>query len=72
MGAEEGVVGHVVPALEAESTMLADLRHAAAELGAVFLEQPLLGDRAGRDHGAVRRADERPPPRGSRTPYFFQ
>jgi hypothetical protein len=48
----------------------ADLLHAAADARAVTRQQPLLRHRAGRHHRAVSRAEDRPPPRGSRSPYL--
>ena len=41
----------------------AELREIAANLDAVLFAQPLLRDRSGGHRGAVKRADDRPPPR---------
>ena len=50
VGGEEGVLADVLPAFERDLE-LAELRHAAAELGAVGLAQPFAGHGAGADHG---------------------
>jgi hypothetical protein len=68
---KERVVRHMVPALERDGD-LADLRHAAAKRGAILFSSHFLATAPAATMGAVRRADERPPPRGSRRPYFVQ
>ena len=71
-GAKNGLSGTCSQRLERDRD-LADLRHAAANDGAVLLRQPLLARPRRRPPiGAVSRAEERPPPRGSRRPYLCQ
>ncbi len=60
---EEGVVGHMLPALKADR-QLADVRHAAAEGGAVLLAQPFLRHRTGGHRG--RRQPRRRAPAAAR------
>jgi len=52
---------------------ITELLQMAPDPGAEGLTEPFARDRARRGpSGAVKRADERPPPRGSRTPYLRQ